>query len=94
MKIGSKVLMKVSDAKWHLDHPEIYQKPSGGMDVFYETEVLIHLMCAIGVPVLGTVIKKSTTEKETYLIRFEVANLSTTYYLNKKNFLQLSKRSR
>jgi hypothetical protein len=79
---GRTVRMKPHNAKWHLDHPEMYES-FRGLDPEYETDTLIHLMCIFGVPVLGTVIREG---HDCYLVRFKVERLTTEYHIDRADF--------
>lgn len=81
MKIGDRVLLKKSYAKWHLDNPEIYFCGSH-VDLDYEDDTLIHLMCCFDVPVIGTV---KSYGVECWGVEFKVAGLKTFYYVDKKH---------
>lgn len=78
--INQKVQLKPSYAKWHLDHPEIYEV-NGHMDDKYENDTLIHLICCLGEPVYGTIIRKGNDN--CWLVKWKVGNLSTQYYVER-----------
>lgn len=83
--INQKVKLKSSYAKWHLDHPEIYEI-NGKMDELYETDILIHLVCCLGEPVYGRIIKASRTMNKCWLVKWKIGNLSTQYYVERHHF--------
>lgn len=83
--IGKKVRLKKSHAKWHLDHPEVYQKPNGAMDICYEPETLIHLMCCMGVPITGWVTSEGGS-RGVWGVTWLVGNLSAFYYVDKNHY--------
>lgn len=82
--IGKKVQMKVSNAKWYLDHPDIYEI-FGKIECVeeFDIETQIHLMCGLGVPVTGKVLSKGNG---CWLVQWSVAALRATYYIDRKNF--------
>lgn len=80
--IGKTVQMKPVIAKWHLDHPEIYGY-TAGVDDSYETETLIHLMCAFEIPVTGKVIRKG---HDCWYVKWKIAGLSTSYHIDRRHF--------
>lgn len=61
LKIGSKVVMRKSLAKWYLDHPDIFVPPSGIMtaaDLREEAKVYFLCFCAaLDEPVIGIVVR-------------------------------------
>lgn len=82
--IGKKVQMKVSNAKWYLDHPDVYELCGKLACVKeFDTETQIHLMCAIGVPVIGKIIGKGN---DCWNVQWSVAALRATYYIDRKYF--------
>jgi hypothetical protein len=87
MELGTKVLMKKSNAKWYLDHPEVYTAPSGRVDKFYDAETLTHLMCAFDVPVTGVV--TSYGSSGCYFVFWKVAGIKTGYYVERKHVTKL-----
>lgn len=67
MKIGQKVQLKPSYAKWHLNHQEIYDRPSGleteQDKAEIEIENYMHILCCFGVSITGKIIKQGCDSK-------------------------------
>lgn len=82
MNIGDTVLMNVSNAKWFLDHPDIYFSATS-VDPEYETETFVHLVCAMGVPVHGKIIRESRTTDNCWLVKFRVGRSVAEYYCDR-----------
>jgi len=85
--IGKKVQLKKRYAKWHLEHPEIYSLPLGGVDNSYEPETLMHLMCLFDVPVTGVVTGRG--HLDCYGVAWKVAGIKSHYYIDPKDFTVL-----
>lgn len=85
-----KVKLKPSYAKWHLDHPEIYEF-NGEVHEAYEVETLLHLMCCMGVPVYGKILKESKNIPKTYKVKFRVGRLSMSYWVERPNIIAVKK---
>lgn len=83
LEIGTKVQLKQSQAKWYLDHLDIYFRPDGTFDDYYETETQLHLLCCLGEPVYGTIKGYGI---DCYLVEWECGSYSTTYYIEKRDF--------
>jgi len=85
--INDRVLMKVSDAIWHLNHQDVYCISISGKLSYnnYDNEVQLHLMCAMGVPVYGRVIGIGSM-RDTWLVEYKVGNIRTDYYTERRNF--------
>lgn len=83
LNVGQKVKLKISHAKWYLDHPEIYESAKG-IDKEYKKETMLHLVCALGEPVYGKIINVNGYSGN-YLVRFRVANLISTYWISIKH---------
>lgn len=81
-KIGDKVVLKKRIAKWHLDTPEVYAAPNGTVDEDYEPETLLNLMCCMGVPVYGKIIRPGT---ECWYVSFKCANIKAAFYIDSKD---------
>lgn len=86
MKQNDKVLMRVGNAKWYLDHPEIY---SNGITWHstYEEETIIHLMCAIGAPVFGKVLRANSSGDLEVI--FRIAGLTAQYWVEHKHITKV-----
>ncbi len=84
--IGRKVRLKQSFAKWHLNHPDIYES-ARGIDPCYEEETLIHLACCLGEPILGIVAAHSrhSSNYQTYYIQFTLGRLRMSYWVERKH---------
>ncbi len=83
MKIGDKVQLKPSYAKWYLNHPDIYVNGYDEVDRFYEKETLMHLMCCLGEPIYGVVTKNGSMR--CYGVKWKIGNLSAFYFVTKRN---------
>ncbi len=81
MKIGQKVILKPSYAKWHLNHPEIYTNGIS-WDKEYEEETLLHLVCCLGEPVYGKVLRYYS-DTRTALVKFRVGNITVKYWVER-----------
>lgn len=82
--IGKRVLMKRKNAKWYLEHPEVYHvHVAGNMDEDYEPETLLHLVCALGEPVYGIVIDEGN---DCWMVSWRVGSLSATYLIDRTSF--------
>ncbi len=82
LEIGQKVTMKVSGAKWYLNHPEVYVGPKG-IDSNWEEETLVHLICCLGESVPGKIVAYGTN---CYKVDFRISNLLASYYVDRRNF--------
>ncbi len=83
--IGKQVTLRPSYARWHLDHPELYEGGSG-VDECYEEETLIHLICCLGEPVYGTILAERDFEYTwIYEVRFKISNLTMTYWVSARH---------
>lgn len=83
LKPGTIVKMKESNAKWMLDHPDIYYVKGKlrKKDVsFYETETKIHMLCCMGEPIYGIILQCSLPDLGTYKILWAMGSLNTRYY--------------
>lgn len=88
--INDSIMLKLSAAKWHLDHPEVYQRPNGEMDDYYENETLLHLVMAMGEPVVGTVIGYGG-DSDTYHVAFEAGGIKMAYYAERNHLIKVKK---
>jgi len=87
IKSGTKVKMTIRNAKWHLDHPEIYFCIGSQAEYnIYENETFIHLCCAMGVPVIGTTGNKGC-EDNVYRVVWKVGKrIAWAYYKKGRDF--------
>lgn len=88
MKHGTKVRLKESYARWHLDHPDVYWNGVTHTDDCYENETIIHLACCLGEPVHGEVQAIMTHfpfMETTYMVKFKVGRYTMTYWVEKKH---------
>ncbi len=84
--INTKVKLKPTLAKWHLNHPDIFVcDPLHPIPKKYEPELLIHLACCLGEPVYGTVIGNGSS-KNCWLVKWKIGDLSTQYYVDRHHF--------
>lgn len=83
MKIGDRVQLKKSYAKWHLDHPDIYFFKNVASACF-DNDTVIHLACCLGEPVHGEIL-----EVDRYvgsmLVQFKIGTLSMRYWVEEKH---------
>ena len=82
--INKTVRLKPSYAKWYLDHPDVYEAPSGKMDVEYEQHTLLHLTCCLGEPVYGKVIGIGIDG--CVLVKWKVGKFTAEYYVKNLQF--------
>lgn len=90
MKLNTKVRLKKSYAKWHLEHLDVYFV--GGdfnkrCDPSYEGETQLHLVCCLGEPVYGKVLRVNTflNLSSTYLVKFKIGKYKTEYWVEEKH---------
>jgi hypothetical protein len=83
-EIGDRVQLKISYAKWHLDHPEIYGENSESSS--FEEETQLHLVCCLGEPVYGKIIRYGNMD--CFHVKWRVGNLSATYYVDPKDLIK------
>ncbi len=88
IKPGDLVQMNLSNARWHLKHPEIYTFNGSSWDSNYDEETLIHLMCIFDIPVIGKVIRPGSM-KRTWYVHFKVANLNARYVVERRSITLL-----
>lgn len=81
--INQKVKLKPSLAKWHLDHPEVYEF-NGQFTGNYETDTLIHLICCLGEPIYGKIIREGNSG--CWLVKWKIDDLSAQYYVSRHHF--------
>ncbi len=90
MRINTKVRLKESCARWHLDHLDLYfvagdftRKP----DYSYETETILHLICCLGEPVYGKIIEINhfIHGPYYYLVQLKIGKYKAKYWVEKKH---------
>lgn len=87
LKVGDIVQMKPSNAKWMLDHVDIYYRPNGEFDKKYEEDLLLHMACAMGEPTYGQVTDISTTSSDTYAVAFKAGDLIAWYFVERDSLV-------
>jgi hypothetical protein len=89
------VQLNPKSARWHLDHPEIYEVPgSRKVDLNYENDTLIHLMCCLGEPVYGEVVTKTHSNPDTWRVKFKIADLEMQYCVEREHVTFLNRQPR
>ncbi len=88
--IGKTARLNKNYAKWILDHPEIYEVPGKGLlakhVVQYEEETLIHLMCLMGVPIEGKILRENTYSPDpALLVKFKIQNLKMEDWVSRNH---------
>lgn len=83
MKIGQKVQLRPSYAKWHLENPEIYFNTAGNCYGQYDAEMLLHLMCCFGVPIEGQV--DGHGSEGCFHVVWKCVRVSASYYVERKH---------
>jgi hypothetical protein len=89
LKPGTIVQMKVSTAKWMLDHPEIYTFANNWKASYvkeFDREAIIHMLCCLGEPVYGVVLDQN---EQAYKVLWAIGHKkseTTWYWVERKHF--------
>jgi hypothetical protein len=76
-----RVEMKPRFAAWHINHSEVYGDFSTEEITNYDVEIQLFLMCLMGIPIRGLVLRQGI-DQDTFGVIFSLAGLTMDTYVN------------